>query len=375
LSRRVHLAECSNEIMTVLGPIPPEELGFASMHEHILFDATVLRRRYEALLPQEALGIWGSGISLENVGLIRGNLILARDNLVVDDEELMAAELEDFKASGGSAVVDMSGIGLRLNVGGIQRISRRTGVHVVTTTGFYTEDSWPEPFREMTVEQFAAHMTREIEEGIEDTGVRAGHIKAGITDLSENQRRLLKAIVQVADRTGVSVTIHPGDPLMEPGNDGRRIADVLIREGMEPERIIIAHGDGYLVERDVRTLISDPDAWGLRLDYHKELMDRGVNLGIDCFGHWWEPELLLCTLERDWQRLAGLVALVDAGYSSQIVLGTDTFVRILTRRFGGAGYCRLTDYVVPTLKELGVSDHSIRQLTMANPARLLARRL
>ncbi len=83
--------------------------------------------------------------------------------------------------------------------------------------------------------------------------------------------------------------------------------------------------------------------------------------------------MLLCTLEQDWQRLAGLVALIEAGYSSQIVLGTDTFVKILTRRYGGAGYCRLTDYVAPMLEGLGVSDDDIRQVTVENPARLLAK--
>jgi phosphotriesterase-related protein len=361
------------EIMTVLGPIAPEDLGFTSMHEHILFDGSVWRRRYEDLIPQDLLGMYQDPISLENVGLLRGNLILVEENLVVNDEELMTAELADFKASGGSAVVDMSGIGLRLNVTGTQRISEKTGVHVVITTGFYTEDSWPVQFRDMSVDQFTHHMVKEIEEGIEDTGVRAGHIKAAITDMSERQQRLLKAIARTADQTGASVTVHPGDPLIEPGNDGRRIADVLIQAGMPPERIIIAHGDGYLVERDVKTLVSEPETWGLHLDYHKELMDRGANLGIDCFGHWWEPEILMCTLERDWQRMAGLVALIEAGYSSQIVLGTDTFVKILTRRYGGTGYCRLTDYVVPTLKELGVSDLDIRQITIENPARLLAK--
>ncbi len=31
------------EIMTVLGPIPPERLELTSMHEHILYDGTVYR--------------------------------------------------------------------------------------------------------------------------------------------------------------------------------------------------------------------------------------------------------------------------------------------------------------------------------------------
>ena len=36
-----------SEIMTVNGPIDPEDLGFTSMHEHILYDGRVFRRRFE----------------------------------------------------------------------------------------------------------------------------------------------------------------------------------------------------------------------------------------------------------------------------------------------------------------------------------------
>ena len=39
------------EIMTVLGPIAPGELGFTSMHEHVLYDGHCFRRRFGNLIP------------------------------------------------------------------------------------------------------------------------------------------------------------------------------------------------------------------------------------------------------------------------------------------------------------------------------------
>src|SRR3972149_7445566 len=39
------------EIMTVLGPIAPKELGFTSMHEHVLYDGECFRRRFGSLIP------------------------------------------------------------------------------------------------------------------------------------------------------------------------------------------------------------------------------------------------------------------------------------------------------------------------------------
>ncbi|MCP4749787.1 MAG: hypothetical protein GY866_02750 [Proteobacteria bacterium] len=68
----------------------------------------------------------------------------------------------------------------------------------------------------------------------------------------------------------------------------------------------------------------------------------------------------------------GPVSLIKAGYSSQIVLGTDTFIKTLLRSFGGEGYCRLTDDVVPTLTRIGISDTDIQAITVDNPGKLLS---
>ncbi len=371
------------EIMTVLGPIAPHELGFTSMHEHILLDGSgvyarrqersvsaEVRAAYRAGLPADLREAWNGEVSLATSGLLRGNLVLVRDNLVIDDEDLMTEEVSDFKAGGGTAILDVSGIGLRTSVAGVQRISRRSGVHVVVCTGFYTEDSWPEPYHGYSLDQFHRHMVGEIERGIEDTGIKAGHIKLAVTDLSPAQERVLRAGARAAIETGAAVTVHPGFGI---GSDGRSIARILIAEGLAPDRLIMAHADGFLVERDLKMLILNPASWGLRLEYHRALLDQGVNLSFDCFGHLWNDELHGEIIEHDWQRLAGVVALVQAGYASQIVLGTDTFVKILTRRHGGEGYSRLTRYVVPLLRRLQVAEHAIRQMTVEAPARLLAK--
>jgi phosphotriesterase-related protein len=74
----------------------------------------------------------------------------------------------------------------------------------------------------------------------------------------------------------------------------------------------------------------------------------------------------------DWQRMAGLVKLIQEGYARQLVVGTDTFVKLLLRRFGGDGYCRLTSFVAPSLASAGVSQEEIQQITVDNPKRILA---
>ncbi len=357
------------QVMTVLGPIPTEELGFTSMHEHILLNGSVFRQVYGGALAKDASIDPDEPVSLENIGLLRRNFFLTNDNTIIDDEELMAAEVADFKASGGSAMIDMSPPGLRSSIDGIRRISQKTGVHIITTTGLYIEPSWPEAIRSLSVEELTAHIRKEVEGGIGDTGIRAGHLKAAITDLSERQERLLRAVARVSIQTGLSATIHQNLSI----GDCLYILDILVKEGMEPERIIIAHVDGLLVEHDVNLLILRPGAYRLKVDDPKRILDRGANIAIDCFGQMWDHELRDMVLEADWQRLAGLVHLIEAGYSSQIVIGTDSFLKMLVRRYGGEGYCRLTKYVVPKLREVGVTDFNIRQITVKNPARLLSR--
>ena len=359
------------EIMTVLGPIAPEELGFTSMHEHVLYDGHCFRRRFGHLLPADAPVKIEDPVTLENLGMLKHGFIMSDDAIVMKDVELMSAELADFKAEGGSAVVDMSTPGLRVDPLATQRVSKQSGIHIVITTGFYSRDSWPESFLQMGQPEMEAHMMQEIEKGLEGTDVRPGHVKVAIEEnFSEPEVNAVRAGARVARRTGFSMTVHQG--MLLPPEGGIQIADLLAEEGVEPDRVVLAHNDGNFVEHDLRKLIGDPTSWGLKLEIARELLRRGFNLSIDCFGHYWDAEVLGVGPTPDWQRMAGLVCLIREGHARQLVLGTDTFVKILLRRFGGDGYCRLTSFVVPSLQSAEVSAEEIRQITIDNPARILA---
>jgi phosphotriesterase-related protein len=366
------------EIMTVRGPIAPRELGFTSMHEHVLCDAGVFLRRHGALIPPNAPVSPGDPISLENVGLLRHAFILSRETMDMRDEEYMAAEVTDFRATGGCAMVEMSTPGLRVDPAGLRRISEKTGVHIVATTGLYSEDSWPERFLPMGVEEFVAFMRSEIEEGIDGTGIKAGHVKVAITDstapgvppFSGRQRMLLEAAVRACEETGLSLTVHP--PL-DAREAAREVIAALRAAGVTPGRAVIAHAEMFFASQDIAALVRDPLSSRVDVDFARELLDAGFNVSIDSFGHLYDAEPLGRTYIADWQRLAGLIQLVDAGYSSRIVLGTDIFLKILTRRRGGEGYARLTGFAIPMLQRLGVDPARIAEMTVGNPARILAR--
>jgi phosphotriesterase-related protein len=371
--------EPSADVMTVLGPVPADTLGWTSVHEHVLCDATVYRRRAERTRPERLAAILAAmpngdrladaPVSLETVGLCQAEYTVQLDNMRLDDMAVMAGELSDFHASGGRTVVEMSALGLRTNVEGLKQLSQTTGVHIVAAAGFYIEDSWPADVRRFAPEQFAQRILSELRDGIAETGIQAGHIKLAVTDLSAAQEAALRGGARAAAQTGAMVTVHPGFGI---GSDGRRITEILAQEGLSTRQIVIAHADAFIVPTGLQRLVLGDVSWELNLDYHRELLDQGVNLSFDCFGQSWTDEVNDVVSECDWHRLAAVVALLREGYVEHLVLGNDVFLKMLTRRGGGEGYCRLTRWAVPTLRRFGVSDFDINCMLERNPARLLA---
>ncbi len=359
------------KIMTVLGPIAPDELGFTSMHEHIFLDVTFSRERFESLLEGSPIAA-NDPVSLDNIGYLKHNPLLTLDNLKLDDEDVMAAEVADFKASGGDAILEASAPGIRANTAGLRNISEKTGVHVIASTGLYAQDTWPERFGKLSKQEYIDYVKREIEHGIEDTGIKPGNIKAAVElDPDSQLEEYLRAAVCVSNDTGLMVSVHNGWTLDSAGV--RRVAEILLDEGVNPERVLMCHMCHTFGSMDLKELALNPEGWTPTIELHKELLDYGFNISIDTFGQYFDGEIIGFVHQTDWQRMAGLVAMVKAGYSKQLVMGTDVAFKILTRRFGGEGYCRLTNNIVPALRDiLEVSEADIHRMTVENPARLLA---
>jgi phosphotriesterase-related protein len=108
------------------------------------------------------------------------------------------------------------------------------------------------------------------------------------------------------------------------------------------------------------------------LDLNKEVMGRGFIAGHDLFGQHLKLNSFGFHPAPEWQLLAAIYELCRDGYAGQITMATDTYLKILTRRFGGGGYCHLTTSVLPNLEEVGVSKGDLHQMTVLNPARILA---
>ena len=118
------------KVMTVLGPIEPEMLGITLPHEHLLID---LRVWCEEPDEDEKKALMNAAVELPNLGEIRRDPFLNRDNCVLDDHAVAIAELKRFRDAGGGSVVDCTNNGLGRTPLALKDIAQATGVDIWTT--------------------------------------------------------------------------------------------------------------------------------------------------------------------------------------------------------------------------------------------------
>jgi predicted metal-dependent phosphotriesterase family hydrolase len=60
-------------------------------------------------------------------------------SLILDDEEVLTAEVMKYRAAGGGTICDPTNGGIGRNLDGLARISKATGVNIVMGAGWYRE--------------------------------------------------------------------------------------------------------------------------------------------------------------------------------------------------------------------------------------------
>lgn len=368
------------KIMTVLGPIDKEDLGFTSMHEHLTADISFLGEETKKILRAPDASWFppkiDEAIKMENLFyLSRGYHTQSHDNNILD-EELMTEEVRDYKQVGGRSILELSTPGARADITNLRRISEKTGVNIIASAGLYAEESWPEKYHSMSISELVDYMIQESEEGIDGTDIKPGHLKFGPNSMSDNEKKMAHAIAIASNETGLSATLHHG--LRMTKDQGREMVEIIKSENVDPERVVLAHMDkltfNYPETYQLKSYLLNPDARKLELDYVKEVLDDGFNVSFDCFGHRWHHEATGIMNQTDYERLAGLITLIKAGYSKQLVIGCDVYTKTCTRRYGGAGIVRLLNFVIPTLREVGIAEEDIQNIIINNPARILKKK-
>jgi predicted metal-dependent phosphotriesterase family hydrolase len=313
-------------VQTVLGDVAPDELGFTLPHEH-------------------------TGIALWHVPNRWDYWELS------PDDEILVPELIGFRAAGGATLVDVTPMGVGRDPERLARYATAAGLHVVMGTGWYRGAYYPPEARidRRSADDLADELVRDATEGArvatDDGGrrtIRPGIIGEIGTDkpwLSAQEERVHRAAARAARRTGLAITTH--SVMSDVGLAQLRVFE---EERADPTRVVIGHADSYP-----------------RLDYYLAIIERGASVEFDFLGMSFTP------LERRGEpRVVDLLLeLLSRGHADRILLSQDVCHNAQLRHYGGHGYTYLLDAFLPTLRERGVDDETIRILTVDNPRRLL----
>jgi phosphotriesterase-related protein len=297
-------------------------MGFTLSHEHVGTNAAGLRHTYPEII--------------DRAGII----------------EQSVAALQEARDEGLRTIIDVSTFDLGRDIGMIQEVSRASGVQMIAATGNHL--AVPRPFSELSPDVIAPLYVREIEDGIEDTGIKAGVIKVASDrgGVTEPQEIVLRAAARAHNQTGIPISTHTWSP----DRVGDQQVRVLEEEGVDLSRVYIGHSN------------DDTD-----LDYLLGLLNKGVWLGLDRYPGGRVPGT------PDWeQRTEVAMKLIEAGHTRRIMLSHDysvpkarhgEAVQEERRQANPDGYNFIGRYVLPRLKELGASDDAIQQIMVDNPRR------
>ncbi len=336
----------AGKVQTVLGLIDPSELGFTQTHEHVLC----------ALIPQPIRREYaGEPITLENVGYLRRNWLNNPDNMILESETEALDELRRFKASGGGAIVELTPIDTGRNPEGLARVSRKSGLHIVMGTSFYTAGFHPSDIQNLNEQAIARIFLKDITDGANGTGVKAGIVgEIGLDyPLHENEAKVLRAAALAQAESGAALNIHPGRDSEAPWDAIRIVKET----GGIPGRTVMSHIE--------RTLFN--------LDDMLRLAETGCYLEFDLFGQessYYPPADI--DMPNDATRIDYLIGLVKRGHRDKLLVSQDTCHKTQLARYGGDGYNHILDNVLPIIRRKGMSNEDIEALTVRNPARMLS---
>jgi len=342
-------------VQTVAGPVARGDLGIVLPHEHLFID---LRNQFTPFADPEKDRISREPVSMTNLGWLRRNPYAVRDNLALDDPDLVARELEPFRLLGGRTVVDCTSIGIGRDPIRLCEIAEASALNIVAGCGYYTRDTHPSELARRCAGEIAEQIVRDLTEGIDGTGIRAGVIgEIGLGwPVHADEWKVLDAAAVAHGETGAPVYVH----LYPWCGAGADAADFLLKRGTRPTKVVICHSD------------AQPEP-----GYMERVLERGVFLEFDNFGKefWIDPEergFAGGVFMRDCERVDALRALVDKGFAGRLLIANDICLKSMLHAYGGWGYDHILRHIVPMMLHAGIAQADVDRIVLHNPPELLA---
>ena len=306
------VAFATGKIITVNGPISPDQLGTCLTHEHLM-SIFGDEPRYQPDYDEAAL--------------------LAQ----------VVPYLKHVKQSGAKSIFECTGAYFGRDVRLLQQLAQRSGVQIITNTGYYgaANDRYvPEHAYQESAETIARRWITEFEQGIDGTDIRPGFIKIALDGgpVSAIDAKLVRAAALTHAATGLTIACHTGDNL-----EGAQTALAILREeDVSPAAWIWTHANKVEHVNDLLPA-AQAGAWisldGVRAP-DEEAFTRHVRY----------------LKELKTQNLLSRVLLSHDGNSFPSGGAIRPFEAIFTA-------------LLPRLRQAGFSEPDIQQLVVGNPAR------
>ncbi len=336
------------KVITVNGPIEPDDVGVTLMHEHLLFTCLMwfLEGDHRGLGSDAYAQVTG-----ENAAWLREFPYRSRENLINTDWQLSAREIRRFKMALGQTVVDSSSLGLGRDVWGLKKIADDVGINVISGTGYYVDHAHPWHVDSKSVEELAEGLIGDVTTGADGTDIRCGIIgEIGTSDpITDNEWKVLHASAITHHATGAVIQIHALHEMrLMP-----KILDFLIDEhGVHPSRVIAGHMDLTVADRD----------------YLKRVAAYGTFFELDDFGN---PCPTVGVYISDDDRMSAVEWLVGEGHEDQLLFSHDIGLKSRLACFGGSGWDHTMNVIVPGLRDRGIAADMITKFIVENPRRAL----
>ena len=283
--------------------------GYTLMHEHIFIDLSGIKKL---------------------------------DDCRLDCKNETIEEFKELYKNGVRNVVEVTNIGMGRDISYIQEVSEKSGINVICATGFYKEPFYPEFVYEKNEKELSEIMKKDILEGINSTGKKAGiigEIGSSKEIITETELKVFKAAIIAHLETGVPITTHTSL-----GTMGHEQVKLFKEYKVDLNKIVIGHVD----------LTGN-------VEYILEMLYNGVYVEFDTIG---KNNYLADDIRVEMLKEIEKRDLID-----RVFLSLDITRKSNMKYNGGIGYNYIFDVFIPKLKEAGIKDDSIEKMLKSNPER------
>jgi len=344
-------------VITVQGEVSENNIEIILPHEHIFLDVrNRLQKNLEEITEITKRNLAKDKVKIDNLGYLKLDAFSILDNLVLADFETATKEVLEFKKFGGNTIIDQTNRYMGRDPIALRNISNITGINIIAATGFYLEGIIPENIKKKRKNELASLMIKEIQNGIDETKIKAGVIgEIGTSKyITEIEEKFLRASAIAQCRTGTALFIHAW-----PWNEnGLKIIDILEDEGCDLKKVVICHVDG---ESNIK--------------YYENIIKKGVCIEFDNFGKNYfiniDGELL--AFSNDLMKIKAIKTLIEKNPRNikNILISSDICLKIDLIQYGGFGYAHILKNIIPIMHKFGIDEAQISQLISKNPKELI----